>query len=431
MGVMTPELVKVGVEGYEHGWVCVRPPCGNAPGKIRTVELGVNRDGTVVHRPSGYAVGHVKRSESGRGYTASHVSDGKESTHGKRTDAVAAVARRHNKATVTERSRTEPVADMMPSPSHADATSLKPASLGHVSMLNQVNRTYTDEQAKAIEKRLDLLAVEIKGEQKKEARTDLAIEMGTVVASVGLAFFTSGASLVALAPILHDRIPDIGKLFAKFIAHLRAYGAPKVVATAASNARDKLGKVPVPRVRVMSRVAVKADTAISSEAVAQIAQLIAKELEAGGLAADVASPLALAMTSHAAVALRAVKFPGDNDFITADGSSSEDGSVEKSAQTGELSTTHNPLGTHGLWNDSKASLPSYIENIAHAMIRSGHDESSSIAMAIGAVKRWAAGRGKVTPEVRAAAGKALAEWERLKAEHSKSKAISEPSLVKV
>jgi hypothetical protein len=55
------------------------------------------------------------------------------------------------------------------------------------------------------------------------------------------------------------------------------------------------------------------------------------------------------------------------------------------------------------------------------MIRNGHDESSAIAIAVGAVKRWARGGGKVSPEVRAAAGKAVAEWEKLKATHSKSK----------
>lgn len=116
----------------------------------------------------------------------------------------------------------------------------------------------------------------------------------------------------------------------------------------------------------------------------------------------------------------------------------DDGVAEKSAQTAELSTTHSPLGTHGLWGDENAQLPAYVQNIAKAMMRNGHDESSAIALAVGAVKRWAAGRGKVTPEVRAAAGKALAEWEKLKAEHSKSKSLSavlfaleEPDVVKV
>lgn len=95
----------------------------------------------------------------------------------------------------------------------------------------------------------------------------------------------------------------------------------------------------------------------------------------------------------------------------------------KSAETAELSTVHHPLGTHGLWGDKLAQLPAYIQNIAHAMIRDGHDESEAIQLAIGAVKRWAEGGGKVTPEVRAAAAAAVAEWEKLKAEHNKTKAL--------
>lgn len=106
------------------------------------------------------------------------------------------------------------------------------------------------------------------------------------------------------------------------------------------------------------------------------------------------------------------------------------GAVEKSAETAELSTVHKPLGTHGLWGDKMAQLPAYIQNIVHAMIRDGHDESEAIQLAIGAVKRWAEGGGKVTPEVRAAAAGAVAEWEKLKAEHNKAKAVA-PDLVKV
>jgi ADP-ribosyltransferase exoenzyme len=441
MTVLAPEIIKVGAEGYEHGWVCVRPPCGKAPGRVRAADLGVTRDGTVVHRPSGYAVGHVKRSESGHGYTASHVTGGKESTHGKRADAVAAVARKHNKA-VKEQSRPEPAADAdiaPPPPSMPPGVALraKPATVGHVAKANEIAHVYTDEQAKAIDNRITALEKDLKDEKRKESRTDIAIELGTVVASLGLAFFTSGASLLGLLPLIHDRIPDIGRIFAKTAVHIRAHGAPKVVAGAAMGARSSLGKVPgalakVPAVRL--RV-VKTDGTITPDAVAEVAKMIAAELVAGGLDASTAGSMALAMTSHAALALRAGKFPGDNDFITADGSPSDgspsDGdAVKKSAQTAALSSTHSPLGTHGLWGDKSAQLPAYLQNIAKALIRSGHDESSAIAMAIGAVKRWAAGRGKVTPEVRAAAAKALAEWEKLKAEHSKSKSADEPVVVK-
>jgi hypothetical protein len=96
----------------------------------------------------------------------------------------------------------------------------------------------------------------------------------------------------------------------------------------------------------------------------------------------------------------------------------DEGAVVKSAETPELSTTHRPLGTHGLWGSKSDQLPAYIQNIAHALIRGGMSESQAIATAVGSVKRWASGRGKVTPEVRAAAAKAVGEWESLRAQHA-------------
>ena len=95
--------------------------------------------------------------------------------------------------------------------------------------------------------------------------------------------------------------------------------------------------------------------------------------------------------------------------------------TEKSAETAAVSTVHKPLGTHGLWGSKSDQLPAYVQNVAHALIRNGMDESRAIAMAVGSMKRWATGKGNVTPEVQAAAAKALAEWEALKAKHSGGK----------
>lgn len=97
--------------------------------------------------------------------------------------------------------------------------------------------------------------------------------------------------------------------------------------------------------------------------------------------------------------------------------------VNKSEQTPALSSTHNPLGSQGLWHtpDShtteRQQLPAYIQNIAHALIRNGMEEGQAIATAINATRRWASGKGNVHPEVIEASRKALAEWERLKATH--------------
>ena len=86
-----------------------------------------------------------------------------------------------------------------------------------------------------------------------------------------------------------------------------------------------------------------------------------------------------------------------------------------SAKTAGYSVTHHRLGPGDLWHTPGLQLPAYIQNIAAALERDGHSRSSAISTAVGTCRRWAAGGGKVTPEVRAAAAKALAEWEAAKA----------------
>lgn len=95
--------------------------------------------------------------------------------------------------------------------------------------------------------------------------------------------------------------------------------------------------------------------------------------------------------------------------------------VLESAETAALSVTHAPIGKGGKnWvTKSKpgntGQLPAYIQNIRNAIIRGGKDESSATAIAVSRVKAWASGRGNVSAEVRAAAAKAVAEWEAMKA----------------
>lgn len=93
--------------------------------------------------------------------------------------------------------------------------------------------------------------------------------------------------------------------------------------------------------------------------------------------------------------------------------------VALSEKTGVLSTVHHPLGKPGgpgLFHEKGNQLPAYIQNIAQALVRHGKSESHAIAIAIATVKRWASGVGNVSPEVKAAAAKAVAEWEAKKAE---------------
>jgi 8-oxo-dGTP pyrophosphatase MutT (NUDIX family) len=103
--------------------------------------------------------------------------------------------------------------------------------------------------------------------------------------------------------------------------------------------------------------------------------------------------------------------------------------IGKSALTPMLAATHNPLGPHGLWHTPSKkvpvaqSLPDYVENIAHALIRGGMDEHEAIAMAVAAVKRWAQGNLEwgpyrhVTPEVIRASQEAVRQWYALRASH--------------
>jgi hypothetical protein len=78
-------------------------------------------------------------------------------------------------------------------------------------------------------------------------------------------------------------------------------------------------------------------------------------------------------------------------------------------------------------------LPAYIQNIAKGIMKSGTvDKSTAIEYAIGVCKNWAAGKGNVSPEVRAAAAKAIAEWEADKAEaHASSKSLSATTLAMI
>lgn len=111
--------------------------------------------------------------------------------------------------------------------------------------------------------------------------------------------------------------------------------------------------------------------------------------------------------------------------------------ISESAKTAMLSSTHAPIGKGGrnwitkLKPGNKGELPAYIQNIRNAIMRDGTDESTATSIAIGRCKGWAAGEGNVSPEVRAAAAKAIAEWERDKAQshaQSGSKKVKEGAL---
>jgi hypothetical protein len=89
--------------------------------------------------------------------------------------------------------------------------------------------------------------------------------------------------------------------------------------------------------------------------------------------------------------------------------------IELSAETGTLATTPHPFGKPGgpgLWGVKHMELPPYVQNIAHALLRTGRAKtlSEAIAMAKAATARWEHGK-NTTPEVRAASAATDADWE--------------------
>ena len=87
--------------------------------------------------------------------------------------------------------------------------------------------------------------------------------------------------------------------------------------------------------------------------------------------------------------------------------------LQESAKTAGYSVTPSPFSTSKTsnWIARVGGLPAYIQNVAKGIMKTGKTESEAIASAVAVMKRWAAGGGGVHPEVKAAAAKALAEWE--------------------
>jgi hypothetical protein len=97
-----------------------------------------------------------------------------------------------------------------------------------------------------------------------------------------------------------------------------------------------------------------------------------------------------------------------------------------SAKTPFYSAHHSPTGTQGLWHRPGVQLPAYIQNVVKGIMKSGKSREAAIPIAIGRIKGWASGEGNVHPEVRAAAAKAIAEWNALKSKGKKSMSAEQP-----
>lgn len=68
------------------------------------------------------------------------------------------------------------------------------------------------------------------------------------------------------------------------------------------------------------------------------------------------------------------------------------------------------------WIENRGGLPPYVRGVARGIAKNhgGNVTARDIAIAIARMKVWAAGGGNVHPAVRAAAAKAVAQWEAAK-----------------
>jgi len=76
------------------------------------------------------------------------------------------------------------------------------------------------------------------------------------------------------------------------------------------------------------------------------------------------------------------------------------------------------------WVENTGSgLPPYVRKIARGVEKSGRPLSQAIAIAIGRIKKWAAGGDGVDADTQAKAAKALAQWNALKAKNKSKKVV--------
>src|SRR5882724_1795531 len=75
-----------------------------------------------------------------------------------------------------------------------------------------------------------------------------------------------------------------------------------------------------------------------------------------------------------------------------------------------LSPAHNWIED----NSAHSGLPPYMKSVACALVRSGHDVTSAIKIAVGRVEVWATGGGKVSASTQAKAAADVAVWEAMR-----------------
>jgi SPP1 gp7 family putative phage head morphogenesis protein len=105
-GASLKMINKVGKEGYIHGFICIRPPCGKKPDKIKVSDLWISSHGEVIHEKSRWSIAHVERGSSGKGWDVYHA-DGELTHHSTTLGVKMETVKRYKSCLAAEQQRTD------------------------------------------------------------------------------------------------------------------------------------------------------------------------------------------------------------------------------------------------------------------------------------------------------------------------------------
>lgn len=103
--------------------------------------------------------------------------------------------------------------------------------------------------------------------------------------------------------------------------------------------------------------------------------------------------------------------------------------LEARLATIEAKYDTSPVGKPGgkqNWVDKAGGLPPFVRAVAHALIRAGHSQSQAIQLAVGVIRRWAAGGGDVSAKTRAKAAATIARWDAMKGSKDAGEELETP-----
>jgi hypothetical protein len=177
-----------------------------------------------------------------------------------------------------------------------------------VANTNRQSKVYTDHQMKSLQSQISTLAAEMHAEAHRDAKVALGIRIAAIAGAVALAFATGHEELsaVAVGTLMLDRMPEIVKEVAEYLRSRKVHtGKPGVRPPIKRKPKDT---------KMTRRRKLKLNEKSESSPAEQLTALIASRLTAHGVDDDTASDVAEAIMDAASSG----KFPGDDDFMTND-----------------------------------------------------------------------------------------------------------------